>query len=88
MNAEDFLKTIKIKPALALKDYWDDLYVLKNAGCTLSQMTDFLKKNGVEISPQGLSQAIKRREEKASKAPDHALFVDDKNAGKILEQKK
>ena len=69
MDASEFLK--KITPAAKrsrLAPFWEDIKKLRQSGCTLEQVCEFLAANGVQMSIAGLSKYIKRREEKSSSA--------------------
>lgn len=69
MDADEFLK--KVTPAAQrsrLAPFWNDITKLRENGCTLEQVCEFLAANGVQISIAGLSKYIKRRDEKGEKA--------------------
>lgn len=69
MDANEFLK--KVTPAAQrsrLAPFWNDITKLRENGCTLEQVCEFLAANGVQISIAGLSKYIKRRDEKGEKA--------------------
>ena len=70
MDANEFLK--KVTPAgqrSRLAPFWNDITKLRQSGCTLEQVCEFLAANGVQMSIAGLSKYIKRREEKGG-SPD------------------
>jgi hypothetical protein len=65
VDANEFLK--KVTPAVQrsrLAPFWGDITKLRDSGCTLEQVCEFLAANQVQISIAGLSKYIKRREEK------------------------
>lgn len=62
MKADEFLK--QVQPASKqsrLTPYLDDLKKLREAGCTLKQVQDFLKRNDVIISVGGLAAYLQRQ---------------------------
>ena len=68
MDANEFLR--KVSPASkrsCVSPYWHDIVMLRDSNCTLGQVCEFLKENGVQISIAGLSKYIRRREEKEEK---------------------
>lgn len=74
MDANEFLK--KVTPAAhrsRLAPFWNDITKLRENNCTLDQVRDFLAANGVVISVAGLSNYIKRRDEKVRQKEDHPL---------------
>lgn len=46
--------------------YWADIQYLRKAGCSLEQVRQFLAENNVSVTVAGLSQYIRRREQKES----------------------
>lgn len=78
MDANEFLK--KVTPAgqrSRLAPFWNDITKLRQSGCTLEQVCEFLATNGVQMSIAGLSKYIKRREEKGVKADPTPVFGHD-----------
>ncbi|ARU33023.1 hypothetical protein CAP31_14680 (plasmid) [Sulfuriferula sp. AH1] len=78
MDANEFLK--KVTPAgqrSRLVPFWNDITKLRQSGCTLEQVCEFLAANGVQMSIAGLSKYIKRREEKGEKADQTPAFGHD-----------
>lgn len=62
MKADEFLK--QVRPASKrsrLAPYIDDLIKLREAGCTLKQVQEFLGKNDVLISIGGLAAYLQRQ---------------------------
>lgn len=79
MDANEFLK--KVKPAAQrskVAPFWNDITKLRESGCTLEQVCEFLAANGVQISIAGLSKYIKRREEKGETERVHAPVSSEK----------
>lgn len=71
MDALEFLsKVTPGKQHSRLTPFLADITLLRQHGCTLEQVCEFLATNNVQISIAGLSKFIKRREE----APAIALF--------------
>ncbi len=69
MNTDEFLK--RVTPAAKhsrLAPYWSQIKELRLRNCTLSQVCEFLKENGVVITIAGLSKYITRREQKEAGA--------------------
>jgi hypothetical protein len=65
VDADEFLK--RITPAgkrSRLAPFWNDITKLRQHGCTLEQVCQFLATNQVQMSIAGLSKYIKRRDEK------------------------
>lgn len=62
MDANEFLeKTTPTAQRSRLAPFWNDITMLREKGCTLKQVCEFLAINGVQISIAGLSMYIKRR---------------------------
>ena len=81
MDANEFLK--KVTPAgqrSRLAPFWNDITKLRQSGCTLEQVCEFLAANGVQMSIAGLSKYIKRREEKGEQATPKPAFGHDQAA--------
>lgn len=81
MDANEFLK--KVTPAgqrSRLAPFWNDITKLRQSGCTLEQVCEFLAANGVQMSIAGLSKYIKRREEKGEQATQKPAFGHDQAA--------
>lgn len=65
VSADEFLQTITPGAQRSrLTPFWNDITKLRDSGCTLAQVCEFLAANGVPISKAGLSKFIKRRQEK------------------------
>lgn len=65
MDADEFLK--KITPAgkrSRLAPFWNDISKLRQSGCTLGQVCQFLAANQVQMSIGGLSKYIKLRDQR------------------------
>jgi len=78
VDANEFLK--KVTPAgqrSRLAPFWNDITKLRQSGCTLEQVCEFLATNGVQMSIAGLSKYIKRREEKGEKPDQKPAFGHD-----------
>ena len=63
MDVDEFLR--RVTPAAQrsrLAPFWGDINKLRDSGCTLGQVCEFLAANEVQISIAGLSKYIKRRE--------------------------
>lgn len=78
MDANEFLK--KVTPAgqrSRLAPFWNDITKLRQSGCTLEQVCEFLAANDVQMSIAGLSKYIKRREEKGENADQAPAFGHD-----------
>ena len=64
MDALEFLsKVTPGKQHSRLTPFLADITLLRQHGCTLEQVCEFLATNNVQISVAGLSKFIKRREE-------------------------
>lgn len=64
MDALEFLsKVTPGKQHSRLTPFLADITMLRQHGCTLEQVCEFLATNNVQISVAGLSKFIKRREE-------------------------
>lgn len=77
MNADEFLKTVTpARPRSRLAPYWGDILKLREHGCTLEQVRQFLAANQVQISVGGLAQYIRRQEAKGTlkSVPDEKPF--------------
>jgi len=62
MKAEEFLK--RITPAARrskLAPHFEDINKLRAAGCTLDQVCEFLRENGVTMTVAGLSAYLRRQ---------------------------
>lgn len=62
MKAEEFLK--RVTPAARrskLVPHLEDIKKLRAAGCTLDQVCDFLRENGVTMTVAGLSAYLRRQ---------------------------
>lgn len=62
MKAEEFLK--RVTPAARrskLVPYLEDINKLRAAGCTLDQVCEFLRENGVTMTVAGLSAYLRRQ---------------------------
>jgi len=67
MNADEFLKIVTpARPRSRLAPYWGDILKLREHGCTLEQVRQFLAANQVQISVGGLAQYIRRQEAKGT----------------------
>ena len=65
VSADEFLQTVTPGAQRSrLAPFWNDITKLRESGCTLAQVCEFLAVNGVPISKAGLSKYIKRRQEK------------------------
>lgn len=65
MDALEFLsKVTPGKQHSRLTPFLADITLLRQHGCTLEQVCEFLATNNVQISVAGLSKFIKRREER------------------------
>jgi hypothetical protein len=79
VDANEFLK--KVTPAgqrSRLAPFWNDITKLRQSGCTLEQVCEFLATNGVQMSIAGLSKYIKRREEKSQIRNPHLVMTKNK----------
>jgi DNA-binding transcriptional MerR regulator len=73
VDAIEFLKRVKpAGPRSRLAPYWADIQYLRKAGCTLEQVREFLAENNVSVTVAGLSQYIRRREQKESQEQNKA----------------
>lgn len=67
MDAKEFLQ--QVTPAAKrsrLAPFMQDIEMLRSAGCSLAQVQEFLKINGVVISRAGLSAYLLRKQESES----------------------
>ena len=70
MDALEFLsKVTPGKQHSRLTPFLADITLLRQHGCTLEQVCEFLATNDVRISVAGLSKFIKRREEGPATSP-------------------
>jgi hypothetical protein len=73
MNADEFLK--QVTPAAQrsrLAPYGNDIAKLRDKGCSLEQVCQFLAANGVQITIAGLSKYLRKQTEKeTSSTPAH-----------------
>ena len=70
MDALEFLsKVTPGKQHSRLTPFLADITLLRQHGCTLEQVCEFLATNNVQISVAGLSKFIKRREEGLANTP-------------------
>lgn len=70
MNAEEFLK--QVRPAgrrSRLVPFMADIRKLRQHGCTLEQVCEFLAANQVHITVAGLSAYLRRQDEKVDVMP-------------------
>jgi len=81
VDANEFLKKVTRAGSVArLAPFWNDITKLRQSGCTLEQVCEFLAANGVQMSIAGLSKYIKRREEKGEQATPKPAFGHDQAA--------
>ena len=70
MDALEFLsKVTPGKQHSRLTPFLADITLMRQHGCTLEQVCEFLATNNVQISVAGLSKFIKRREEGSATSP-------------------